>query len=64
MRKKTVYFETGEIIEFYGGSARLKRIIQTHQRYEPCRYWFRPTDAWKKASDEYYEKHKGWWYAA
>lgn len=60
-RTKRVYFSTGEIIEYTGGNAALKRIIAVHQRWpimetEPCRYWFRPTDAWREASNKSLER--------
>lgn len=58
MRSKAVYFSTGEIIEYGGSRRRLKRIIQMHKRLtdEPVRYWFRPTEAWRQASEQSLER--------
>ena len=60
-RTKRVYFSTGEIIEYTGSKAALKRIIAVHRSFpvmddEPCRYWFRPTEAWRDASNKSWER--------
>lgn len=62
MAKHTVYFSTGEIIEYTGSRARFRRILTYHLQFsrmlttEPIRYWFRPTEAWRDASNKSLER--------
>ena len=50
------FFENGEII-YASTAAVLRRALRTHQRIDPCRVWFRPTDEWKAASDAYLDAY-------
>lgn len=57
MSKHTVYLSTGEIIEYTGPRAKFRRMLAKHMQsqwlsLEPIRYWFRPCDAWIRASEQ------------
>lgn len=46
------FLETGEII-YAPSAAILRRALRDRRRIDPCRVWFRPTDEWKAASNDY-----------
>lgn len=62
MSKRTVYFETGEIVEAENwGKNKFNRTIKlvTDCNKElgwPVRYWFRPCDEWIKASNKFIDE--------
>lgn len=64
MSKHTVYLSTGEIIEYTGSRNSFKRkvadFLYWDRQYEtkPIRTWFRPCEAWQKASAAYMEDWK------
>ena len=54
MKEKTVYFENGVIMSC-PRQCDLHRYIKLEQRYNgPMRYWFRPTDEWRRAEKEFF----------
>lgn len=72
MAKHIVYLSTGEILEYTGGRSKFRRLLEQHIQLsqllepKPIRCWFRPCDAWRKASNDYMENWKKqhrslWW---
>ena len=50
---KMVFFEDGCIMT--GRACNIRRAIEQKMRYDaPMRYWFRPTDEWRRATVRYH----------